>query len=154
MKNNEIIEKLYKILQNKNNISKNNLKYYFNLLIKINENLLKNFEVNFTPNLSPENSLELLTNMKFGMNFDDEKNDKLNEEDLIKILKNIIINIKSSSLEFFDYLKENNNNEMETIFNKIIKTVGLLKIYIIEFFRRFIDVITNAYANDLFKIRN
>jgi len=152
MSENSLLELLY------SSISKcegKKLRNLINILIKINENILSNFDKPVTPNLVPENPMDLLNMIKnYGLeNSNEEENQApLNNEENLKSYLSFLFNVlKENSFSFLNDLNEfEEDSQMETTYQRKQKKLGLKKLSQIEFFRSIIDICVNSYAKKYF----
>ena len=151
MSNQNLLKQLFQILYNNLN-NNNNSKSLLSLLIKINENILSNFDELVTTNLIQENPMDIFSNL-YGNVMEEEKitnEEKLeNQKNNINFLFNAL---KECNLNFLDDLNIFNDNDLlETTYQKTQKKLGLKKLCQVEYFRTIIDILINANSKDLFK---
>ncbi len=152
MNENSLIELLYSSI---NKCEGKKLRNLINILIKINENILSNFDKPVTPNLIPENPMDLLNMIKnYGLdnNTEEENQQPSNNEENLKNYLNFLFKVlKENSFAFLDDLnKFEDNNQIETTYQRNQKKLGLKKLAQIEFFRSIIDICVNSYAKKFF----
>ena len=152
MNENSLIELLYSSI---NKCEGKKLRNLINILIKINENILSNFDKPVTPNLIPENPMDLLNMIKnYGLdnNTEEENQQPSNNEENLKNYLNFLFKVlKENSFAFLDDLnKFEDNNQIETTYQRNQKKLGLKKLAQIEFFRSIIDICVNSYAKKYF----
>ena len=122
-----------------------------NLLIKVNENVLKNLSKHCTKNLVQENPLEFMSILNYdSSNYPlDEK--PINQEDMEEINKNVLLSLfttlKKTEFKFFEdlgtYTQE--NEEFLTTYLQKQKKIGMKKLAQIEFLRTILDIFVNSY---------
>ena len=152
MNENSLIELLYSSI---NKCEGKKLRNLINILIKINENILSNFDKPVTPNLIPENPMDLLNMIKnYGLdnNTEEENQQPSNNEENLKNYLNFLFKVlKENAFAFLDDLnKFEDNNQIETTYQRNQKKLGLKKLAQIEFFRSIIDICVNSYAKKFF----
>ena len=151
MKDQKFIELLYNILEESKEETKKSIAI-MKLLIKINENILKNIEGRCTTPLEQENPMDII-NM-FSNNYISA--DELTVDPDAKmedLTKNLIVysfdcfeKNKFSFIEDLDNLTEKDNSEFNTTYQKPQKKLGMKKLTQIELFRTILDIIVNAFA--------
>ena len=149
-KEEKFIQMLYNILdESKDNPKKINA--VMKLLIRINENILRNIEGRCTTPVEQENPMEII-NM-FSNNYALEDNNKEVDADMEQITKNMIVNLINSleknQFSFLDDLDDysaKENTEFNSTYLRPQKKMGLKKLAQIELFRTIIDIIVNAYG--------
>ena len=151
MSNQNLLKQLFQILYNNLN-NNNNSKSLLSLLIKINENILSNFDELVTTNLIQENPMDIFSNL-YGNVMEEEK---INNEERLENQKNninFLFNaLKECNLNFLDDLNIFNDNDLlETTYQKTQKKLGLKKLCQVEYFRTIIDILINANSKNLFK---
>ena len=149
MSNNELVELLFSLLE-KSTGNPKKLISIINLLIKVNENVLKNFSTHCTKNLIPENPLEFMNMFNYESSYpmdekqitDEEMNDINN-----KVLLSLLNTLKKSEFKFLEGLGEytQDNAEFKTTYLKDQKKIGMKKLAQIEFLRTILDIFVNAY---------
>ena len=149
MSNNELVELLFSLLE-KSTGNPKKLISIMNLLIKVNENVLKNFSTHCTKNLIPENPLEFMNMFNYESSYpmdekqitDEEMNDINN-----KVLLSLLNTLKKSEFKFLEDLGEytQDNAEFKTTYLKDQKKIGMKKLAQIEFLRTILDIFVNAY---------
>ena len=152
MSENSLLELLYSSI---NKCEGKKLRNLINILIKINENILGIFDKPVTPNLVPENPMDLLNMIKnYGLENNNEEENQAppNNEENLKIYLSFLFNIlKENSFSFLNDLNEfEDNNQLETTYQRKQKKLGLKKLSQIEFFRSIIDICVNSYAKKYF----
>lgn len=122
-----------------------NLRCLLNLMISMNDNLLKGFTKRVTPNLVIEYGivygvLEIKT-----VNDEDKPMNSKEEEDLelVKNLEYLFKSLKESEFQFFEGLGTFDDNVLETTYQKPQKKLGLAKLTQVEYIRSILDVIIN-----------
>ena len=149
-KEEKFIQMLYSILdESKDNPKKINA--VMKLLIRINENILKNIDGRCTTPVEQENPMEII-NM-FSNNYALEDNNKEVDADMEQIVKNMIVNLINSleknQFSFLDDLDDysaKENTEFNSTYLRPQKKMGMKKLAQIELFRTIIDIIVNAYG--------
>ena len=151
MKDQRFIVSLYNILDESKEEPKKSIAI-MNLLIKINENILKNIEGRCTPVLEQENPMDMI-NM-FNNNYisvDDLTKDPNADMDqptknLISYSFNCFEKNKFSFVEDLDTFSKKENSEFNTTYQKPQKKMGMKKLIQIELFRTILDIIVNAHV--------
>jgi hypothetical protein len=154
MKNEKFIQILFELLNNtKNDINKD--KSILNLHIKLNENILNNFEKKLTPDIYQENPNNFLKNiLRNDTNYliDEEEKYYIIDQSIIKDILKIIFNIfKANKFNFLNDLSEINNNEFISTYSQKQKKLGLKKLLQIEYIRSLLDLLINSYASNIHK---
>ena len=151
MNENSLVELLYSSI---NKCDGKKLRNLINILIKINENILSNFDKPVTPNLIPENPMDLLNMIKnYGLdnNTEEENQQPSNNEENLKIYLSFLFKVlKENSFEFLNDLNKFDDNNLETTYQRNQKKLGLKKLSQIEFFRSIIDICVNSYAKKFY----
>ena len=149
MKEQDFIEILYSILDDTKNETKKIISI-MKLLIRINENILKNIEGRCTPVIEQENPMEII-NM-FSNNYAMEETNKEPNPDMEQNIKNAIINLFKSLeknkfvfLDDLDDCSSKENSEFTTTYQMPQKKLGMKKLAQIELFRSILDILDNAY---------
>ena len=157
------LEYLYKILLNsKNNNKKSN--YIFDLLIKINENILKLFDSRCTPNVEEENNEENndMMNMYNSYNINIYGNlgsirytSGINEENRSNLLEKILLNLfnilEKNRFEFLeDFGIIEDNNEFITTYMEKEKKIGIKKVTEVEYIRTILDIFINSCYSEYY----
>jgi len=149
MSNNELVELLFSLLE-KSTGNPKKLISIINLLIKVNENVLKNFSTHCTKNLIPENPLEFMNMFNYESSYPmDEKqisDEEMNEINN-KVLLSLLNTLKKSEFKFLEDLGEytQDNEEFKTTYLRNQKKIGMKKLAQIEFLRTILDIFVNAY---------
>jgi len=149
MSNNELVELLFSLLE-KSTGNPKKLISIMNLLIKVNENVLKNFSTHCTKNLIPENPLEFMNMFNYESSYPmDEKqitDEEMNEINN-KVLSSLLKTLKKSEFKFLEDLGEytQDNAEFKTTYLRDQKKIGMKKLAQIEFLRTILDIFVNAY---------
>ena len=149
MSNNELVELLFSLLE-KTTGNPKKLISIMNLLIKVNENVLKNFSTHCTKNLIPENPLEFMNMFNYESSYPmDEKqitDEEMNEINN-KVLSSLLKTLKKSEFKFLEDLGEytQDNAEFKTTYLRDQKKIGMKKLAQIEFLRTILDIFVNAY---------
>ena len=149
MSNNELVELLFSLLE-KSTGNPKKLISIINLLIKVNENVLKNFSTHCTKNLIPENPLEFMNMFNYESSYPmDEKqisDEEMNEINN-KVLLSLLNTLKKSEFKFLEDLGEytQDNAEFKTTYLRDQKKIGMKKLAQIEFLRTILDIFVNAY---------
>ena len=148
MSNNELVELLFSLLE-KSVGNPKKLISIINLLIKVNENVLKNFSTHCTKNLIPENPLEFMNMFNYESSYPmDEKqisDEEMNEINN-KVLLSLLNTLKKSEFKFLEDLGEytKDNEEFKTTYLRNQKKIGMKKLAQIEFLRTILDIFVNA----------
>ena len=152
MSNIDLLKLIFSILY-KNLNNNNNCRALLNLLIKINENILSNFDNLVTANLIQENPMDIFSNMYSYNNYmEEDKNfNEKNFDNLKNNISNLFNSIKESNFNFLEDLNQFDEGEMLTTFQTTQKKLGLKKLSQIEYFRTFIDIIINSNSNIFFQ---
>ena len=149
MSNNELVELLFSLLE-KSTGNPKKLISIMNLLIKVNENVLKNFSTHCTKNLIPENPLEFMNMFNYESSYPmDEKqitDEEMNEINN-KVLSSLLNTLKKNEFKFLEDLGEytQDNAEFKTTYLRDQKKIGMKKLAQIEFLRTILDIFVNAY---------
>ena len=149
MSNNELVQLLFSLLE-KSTGNPKKLISIMNLLIKVNENVLKNFSTHCTKNLIPENPLEFMNMFNYESSYPmDEKqitDEEMNEINN-KVLSSLLNTLKKSEFKFMEDLGEytQDNAEFKTTYLRDQKKIGMKKLAQIEFLRTILDIFVNAY---------
>ena len=151
MKEQKYIEILYNILDESKEQPKKSIAI-MKLLIKINENILKNIEGRCTTPLEQENPMDII-NM-FSNNYTSAEDiTKDPDADMEQLTKNMITYLfnaleknKFSFMEDFDSYSEQENSEFNTTYQIPQKKIGMKKLAQIELFRTILDILVNAHA--------
>ena len=120
-----------------------------NLLIKVNENILKNFSNLCTKNLAPENPLDFMNLFNYDSSYPLEDKQISNEQmDEISqaVLLTLFNNLKATKFKCLEDLGEYNedNGEFETTYQQKQKKLGMKKLAQIEFLRTILDIFVNS----------
>ena len=150
MKEEKFIEKLYNILDESGELPKKQIAV-MKLLIRINENILKNIEGRCTTPVEQENPMEIINMFNnYGM---EDNNNKDVDADMNQIIKKIMVNLfncleknKFNFLDDLDDCSSKENSEFKTTYLMNQKKMGMKKIAQIELFRTIIDIIVNGYS--------
>ena len=149
----KFIEILYNILDESKDQQKK-LIAIMKLLIRINENILKNIEGRMTTPNEQENPMEII-NM-FSNNYTMEDTNKEIDSDMETVIKNIITNLMNSleknKFNFLDDLDDDSsqeNKEFNTTYLMPQKRMGMKKLAQIELFRTILDIIVNSYGKSI-----
>ena len=151
MKDEKLIANLYNILDESKEQPKKSIAI-MKLLIKINENILKNIDGRCTTPLEQENPMDII--YMFSNNYvSPEDLTKDPEANMEELTKNLIVNSfncfeknKFSFIEDLDSYSEKDNSEFNTTYQKPQKKMGMKKLAQIELFRTILDILVNAYA--------
>lgn len=149
------------VLQNINNDS---FKHLIKILIKANENILKDFGNNLvTPTFTCNETQELFFNFTYnvsnlisGNNYSQmDANDDLqinmqNLQQQFQLIFNTLTLATEVILKNFVEQDKNVVNEMETTFGIKVKMLGTKRLLEIEFIRSILEILVNAYANNIF----
>ena len=151
MNNQKLVELLFSLLE-KSVDNPKKLISIINLLIKINENVLKNFSSTCTKNLTPENPLDFMSLFNYDNSYPlDEK--QINKEEMDEINKNVLLSLfntlKKTEFKFLEDLGVYNqdNEEFLTTYQQKQKKIGMKKLAQIEFLRTILDIFVNSYYN-------
>ena len=121
-----------------------------NLLIKVNENILKNLSNHCTKNLVQENPLDFMNLFNYDAAYPlDDK--PINSEEMEETNKRVLLSLfnilKKTEFKFLEdlgtYTKE--NEEFLTTYNQKQKKIGMKKLSQIEFLRTILDIFVNSY---------
>ena len=155
MGNNNLVELLFSLLDKSIGNSKK-LICIINLLIKVNENIIKNLSTHVTKNLIPENPLEFMSLFNYESSYPlDEK--QVNNDEMDEINKKVILllinTLKKNEFKFLDDLGEytKDNEEFMTTYQKKQKKIGMKKLAQIEFLRTILDILVNSYNVEFHK---
>ena len=149
MNNTSLVELLFSLLE-KSVGNPKKLIYIIYLLIKVNENILKNLSIHVTKDLTPENP-----NMfNYESSFPSEEKQVSNEEMNIinkKVILLLINSLKKNGFNFLDDLGEytKDNEEFMTTYQQKQKKLGMKKLSQIEFIRTFLDIFVNSYSAEI-----
>ena len=147
-----LVDLLFTLLEKSVEISKK-LIAVINLLIKVNENVLKNFNDHCTKNNIQENPLDFMALFNYDPSYpSDDKQVSSDEMDDINksVLLSLFNNLKKNEFKFLEDLGEYNqeNGEFLTTYQKKQKKIGMKKIAQIEFLRTILDIFVNSlYAH-------
>jgi len=151
MNNQKLVELLFSLLE-KSVDNPKKLISIINLLIKVNENVLKNFSSTCTKNLTPENPLDFMSLFNYDNSYPlDEK--QINKEEMDEINKNVLLSLfntlKKTEFKFLEDLGVYNqdNEEFLTTYQQKQKKIGMKKLAQIEFLRTILDIFVNSYYN-------
>ena len=151
MSNQKLVELLFSLLE-KSVDNPKKLISIINLLIKVNENVLKNFSSTCTKNLTPENPLDFMSLFNYDNSYPlDEK--QINKEEMDEINKNVLLSLfntlKKTEFKFLEDLGVYNqdNEEFLTTYQQKQKKIGMKKLAQIEFLRTILDIFVNSYYN-------
>ena len=121
-----------------------------NLLIKVNENILKNLSNHCTKNLVQENPLDFMNLFNYDAAYplDDKPiNSEEMEETNKRVLLSLFTILKKTEFKFLEdlgtYTKE--NEEFLTTYKQKQKKIGMKKLSQIEFLRTILDIFVNSY---------
>ena len=125
-----------------------NLRCLLNLMISMNDNLLKAFTKRVTPNLVIEYGIVYgVLEIKTVSDEDKPMNSKEEEDlELVKNLEYLFKSLKESEFQFFEGLGTFDDNVLETTYQKPQKKLGFAKLTQVEYNRSILDVIINANA--------
>ena len=121
-----------------------------NLLIKVNENILKNLSNHCTKNLVQENPLDFMNLFNYDAAYPlDDK--PINSEEMEETNKRVLLSLfnilKKTEFKFLEdlgtYTKE--NEEFLTTYKQNQKKIGMKKLSQIEFLRTILDIFVNSY---------
>ena len=152
LKEEKFIEILYNILEESKGQQKKIIAI-MKLLIKINENILKNIEGRITPPNEQENPMEIINMFSNNYAMDDNNNNKEIDCDMGQVIKNITNNLlnclEKNKLNFLDDLDDyssEENTEFSTTYLMPQKRMGMKKLVQIELFKTILDIIVNSYG--------
>ena len=149
MKNKNLVQMIFELLNNTNDINKD--KNILDLHIKINENILKNFERRYTPDIYRENKndfLKFIIGNDLNNSFDDEKIIIKKDIPMIKNILMILFNIlEKNEFNFLNDLFENNDNEFISTYEQKQKKIGMKKVLQTEYIRSLLDLLVNSHAS-------
>ena len=150
MKEAKFIEILYNILDDSRELPKKEVAI-MKLLIRINENILKNINGRCTPSVEQENPMEII-NMFNNYGIEDNTN-KDADVDMEQIIKNIMLNLfysldknKFNFMDDLDDCSSKENSEFKTTYLMNQRRMGMKKLAQIELFRTILDIIVNGYG--------
>ena len=143
-----LVDLLFTLLEKSVEIPKK-LIAVINLLIKVNENVLKNFNDHCTKNNIQENPLDFMALFNYDPSYpSDDKQVSSDEMDEINksVLLSLFNNLKKNEFKFLDDLGEYNQENVEflTTYQKKQKKIGMKKIAQIEFLRTILDIFVNS----------
>ena len=120
MKQINLIKLLLNILSTSKDDSQK-LNAIMNLIIKLNENILKNFEEHYTTSLTQENPLEFMNMFSYDVNYPME--DKApTQEELAEILKGVLetlfSSLKANQFSFLDDFATDTGAELMTTYQQ------------------------------------
>ena len=149
MSNPELVELLFSLLEKSNDNSKK-LICIINLLIRVNENVLKNLSSHCTKNVAQENPLDFMSLFNYENNYPmDEK--QINSEEMDEINKNALLSLfntlKKTEFKFLEDLgvyNDKDNQEFLTTYQKKQRKIGMKKLAQIEFLRTILDIFVNS----------
>ena len=151
MKDENFIKILFELLNDTKN-DKNKSNNILNLHIKINEQILKNFERKFTHDIYEENQNDFLKAILGNdiKNIIDEKEEKnyIIDQSIIKDILKIIFNIlKDNKFNFLNDLPEIcNNHEFISTYEQKQQKLSMKKLLQVEYIRSLLDLLVNSYA--------
>ena len=125
-----------------------------NLVIKLNENILKNLEEHYTPSLAQDNPLEFMNMFSYDVNYPVEDKATSQEElaEIIKgVLETLFSSLKTNQFSFLEDFGTYTNSEFMTTYQQTQKKFGIKKIVQAELFRTILDIFVNSYALGYFK---
>ena len=143
-----LVDLLFTLLEKSVEIPKK-LIAVINLLIKVNENVLKNFNDHCTKNNIQENPMDFMALFNYDPSYpSDDKQVSSDEMDDINksVLLSLFNNLKKNEFKFLEDLGEYNqeNGEFLTTYQKKQKKIGMKKIAQIEFLRTILDIFVNS----------
>lgn len=147
------------VLQNINN---NSFKHLIKILIKTNENILKDFGANIvTPNFINNETQELFFNFTYNVSNLVSGINSYNSQEVVEEAVNpqtlsqqllLIFNTLTQATEvilknFVDQDNKENPYELETTFGISVKILGTKRLLEIEYIRTILEILINAYAS-------
>ena len=153
MKQVNLIKSLLNILSSSKDNSKK-LNAIMNLLIKLNENILKNFEEHYTTSLTQEKPLEFMNMFSYDVNYpiDDKATSQEEMAEILKgVLETLFSSLKINQFNFLDDFGNYSNSEFMSTYQQMQKVMGSKKLVQAELFRSILDIFVNSYANGYFK---
>ena len=143
-----LVDLLFTLLEKSVDIPKK-LIAVINLLIKVNENVLKNFNEHCTKNNIQDNPLDFMALFNYDSSYPlDDK--QVNNDEMNQINKSVLLslfnNLKKNEFKFLDDLGEYNqdNEEFLTTYQQKQRKIGMKKIAQIEFLRSLLDIFVNS----------
>ena len=143
-----LVDLLFTLLEKSVEIPKK-LIAVINLLIKVNENVLKNFNEHCTKNNIQENPLDFMALFNYDSSYPlDDK--QVNNDEMDQINKSVLLslfnNLKKNEFKFLDDLGEysQDNEEFLTTYQQKQRKIGMKKIAQIEFLRSLLDIFVNS----------
>ena len=138
-------------LLEKSAINQNKLVCILNLLIKVNENVLKNLSNHCTKNLVQENPLDFMSLFNYDSSSCPLDEKQISQEEMVEINKSALLSLfttlKKTEFKFFEdlgtYTQE--NEEFLTTYLQKQKKIGMKKLAQIEFLRTILDIFVNSY---------
>ena len=144
----KLVESLFSLLE-KSSDNPKKLIAVLNLLIKVNENLLKNLSSICTKNLTPENPLDFMSLFNYDNSYPLEEK-QIEKEEIDKINNNVLLSLFNTLEKTeFKYLEDlgvynEDNEEFLTTYQQKQKKIGMKKLAQIEFLRTILDILVNA----------
>ena len=148
MSDSDLVDLLFCLLE-KSVENQKKLICVINLLIKVNDNVLKNLSNHCTKSLLQENPLDFMSLFNYDTSYPlDEKQIDTGEMDEInkKVLLSLFNTLKKTEFKFFEDLGTYNqdNEEFLTTYQQKQKKIGMKKLAQTEFLRTILDVFVNA----------
>ena len=153
MSDSDLVDLLFCLLE-KSVENQKKLICVINLLIKVNDNVLKNLSNHCTKSLFQENPLDFMSLFNYDTSYPlDEKQIDTGEMDEInkKVLLSLFNTLKKTEFKFFEDLGTYNqdNEEFLTTYQQKQKKIGMKKLAQAEFLRTILDVFVNAYYSQI-----
>lgn len=148
------------------NINNNSFKHLIKILIKANENILKDFGTNLvTPTFTCNETQELFFNFTYNVSnlvsgnttynsqAEPQEDPQINIQNLQQQFQLIFATLTQSTEIILNNFVEQDNKEqteMETTFGINVKMLGTKRLLEIEYIRSIMEILVNAYANEVF----
>jgi hypothetical protein len=148
------------------NINNNSFKHLIKILIKANENILKDFGTNLvTPTFTCNETQELFFNFTYNVSnlvsgnttynsqAEPQEEPPINIQNLQQQFQLIFATLTQSTEIILNNFVEQDNKEqpeMETTFGINVKMLGTKRLLEIEYIRSIMEILVNAYANEVF----
>jgi hypothetical protein len=148
------------------NINNNSFKHLIKILIKANENILKDFGTNLvTPTFTCNETQELFFNFTYNVSnlvsgnttynsqAEPQEDPQINIQNLQQQFQLIFATLTQSTEIILNNFVEQDNKEqteMETTFGINVKMLGTKRLLEIEYIRSILEILVNAYANEVF----
>lgn len=148
------------------NINNNSFKHLIKILIKANENILKDFGTNLvTPTFTCNETQELFFNFTYNVSnlvsgntsynsqAEPQEEAQVNIQNLQQQFQLIFSTLTQSTEIILNNFVEQDNkeqSEMETTFGINVKMLGTKRLLEVEYIRSIMEILVNAYANEVF----